>query len=80
MSINSVSSFEKTDNTQSLPFVCHVKLPYAIPYGSDMSNGTKTLLRSKLILTSAKHSQISKRPKAHFLLKHQPFLGHTNMK
>ena len=76
MSINSVSSFEKTDNTQSLPFVCHVKLPY----GSDMSNGTKTLLRSKLILTSAKHSQISKRPKAHFLLKHQPFLGHTNTK
>lgn len=65
--------------TNFLPFFS-AKLPYAMPYGSNMSNDAKyyfDLNLSCLLLNI--NSQILKCQK-YFLLKHQLFLDHTNKK
>lgn len=82
--INFISSFEKTNTAYQLSSLfCHVKLPYAMPHGSTNTlNGAKHYFESNpfCLLLNVIKSQILKCPKSYFLLKHQPFLGHTNMK
>lgn len=64
------------------PFYCQQLTSPPPPSSSGLGSPPKHYFESNpfCLLLNVINSQILKCPKSYFLLKHQPFLGHTNMK